>query len=473
MIKLIKNIRLYWLAAFSLLLFWLLFRAIVPFGKITYQTDFKSPSYFIGKLSPSERLLKLGDQSAIIAEPIYFSLFTPRPFSKAKVTVIFSNPPSFLELGVRLDKTIWSYNLKPVYSSLLEDLRLDKSTLVEGENFLWQKNAAYNTISDFKNNLPASNKIIVYNYPLASDYKLADSAWLPEARIIKTNLRGAYQFYTYSQGDPIVFDFSVKDINENADADPIEVNLYQGDKLVTRATLADDVDRSDTERVLRLATDKIPVGVYRLEYKANNDIITTQIKTQQSKLAFSGAVWLAETGQSTVNLYTDSAEINLQTINPRSLQTINFANQPFTLAETYKQYDFSINRFDSKIKIVSLKHGDLKIASNSLLAFSEADFFNPLLRQLPRKASDTNLGTDFILANYQPAKRLANGDWESTLEFDLSGAYREKNKYSFMLSAPQLNGQSSDFIIKQIKVDLAEPDLWQFIVKKLKNYEVK
>ncbi|MCX6792598.1 MAG: hypothetical protein NTY12_01095 [Candidatus Falkowbacteria bacterium] len=465
MTKLVKRLRLYWIIALGLLLVWLLGQAIVPWGKITYQTDFKDQSYFIGKLSPAERVTESNSGQKIIAEPVYFSLFTPRPFSKATVTLEFSNPPNTLELGVRQDKTVWNFNLKPVYSKLLESLRLDKKTIVEGDNLLWQKEKTFSSLADFNKKQPANNKIMVYNYLLANNYKLESAALLAQDRVVPINLRGAWQLYTYSQGQAIKIDFYVKDRNENSDPDTVEVNLYQGNKIIATASLVDDTKNDGTERILSLKTKNLSAGIYRLEYKANNDIVTTQIKTAQAKLAFPGSLWLAENDNKNINLYTDSQSINIQTNNPRSRQNIKFDNSEYSLASTYKQYNFSNKDFSSRIKAINFKNGDLTIASNSLLAFSEADYFNPLINQLPRNATDTNLGADYIVANYKPAKKLANGNWEVALDFDLSAAYREKNKYSLMLSAPQLDSQTSDFVVKNIRVDLAEPNLWQYISK--------
>ena len=466
MTMLVKRLRLYWLIALGLLIIWLLGRAIVPLGKITYQTDFKDQSYFIGKLSPAERVAKATVGQKIIGEPVYFSLFTPRPFNKAVVTLDFSSPSNLIELGVRRDKTLWSYNLKPVYSKFLEELRLDKKTIIEGNNLLWQKDKVFLTLADFNKKQPANNKIMVYNYPLANNYRLTSAAVLAQERIVPINLRGAFQLYTYSQGEPIAIDFYVKDRNENSDQDPVEVNLYQGNTIIATASLTDETSQNGPARVLSLKTNKLTSGIYRLEYKANNDIMTSALKTKQAKLAFAGALWLAETDKANIDLYTDSQFINAQTINPRSQQTISFNNFNFPIAETYKQYTFDSKDFSFNLKKVSLKQGDLTIAANGLLAFSEADFFNPLIRQLPNNVSTTNLGTDFIVANYPPIEKLANGDLRVRLEFDLRGAYQEKNKYSFMISAPQINSQTSDFTIKNIKIELSEPTLWQFIASR-------
>jgi len=53
----------------------------------------------------------------------------------------------------------------------------------------------------------------------------------------------------------------------------------------------------------------------------------------------------------------------------------------------------------------------------------------------------------------------------STLDIDLKGAYREKNEYRFIISAPFLRGDKPDeyLLIKNIKIELRGKSIFEKI----------
>ena len=113
----IKTMRWFWLVGLILLLGCLLWLALVPTGRIIYQTDFKHRSYVFDKLLPSQRVVKVELGQKIIAEPIYLTLYAPRPFTKAVLTIDFSDPPALVNLGVAHNKALWLYDFKTIYQS--------------------------------------------------------------------------------------------------------------------------------------------------------------------------------------------------------------------------------------------------------------------------------------------------------------------------------------------------------------------
>lgn len=122
--------RIAWLILLMLLIDWLLWQAIVPLGKMTYQIDFKQQSYAIGRLLPADRVVKDNGYQKLIAEPVYFSLYTPRAFNKAVVTVEFSNPPELVKFGVAHNKDLWNYDLKTAYAKSSEKINLAENQTV-------------------------------------------------------------------------------------------------------------------------------------------------------------------------------------------------------------------------------------------------------------------------------------------------------------------------------------------------------
>ncbi len=443
------------------LVLWLLWQAIVPLGSITYKSDLADNNYFIGKLSPSERVEQINNRPTIIGEPVYFSFFTPRPFRTAKLTMRFSGTAPLVEIGLRRDKTVWSYEMKPLYSALLEKIKADENTIIQNDVFLWQKNRRYETIEDFLKTPPPFNSVAVYRHPLPFAFSLSGSARQGATKEQSLGLRGAYQFYTYSDGNSLAFDFNVIDRNENSDPDPIEVIIYRGADRVFAQSFDDSVAKS--ERRLSIATPPLPAGVYRLELKANDDIVTTKLRTAQSKIAFSGRLWLVDAARENIILYGDGSRYSAQTLNPSSLQTIMIDDQAFAISETYEQFSLSIPNSERRLKRTVLPKGDLIIASDGLWSFTAEQFFNPTVRSMPPVSTVAELGVDYLVAKYEPVEILADGSFEQSMEFDLRGAYREKGKYSFMISAPNAALSKEPLNIKEIKIEVLEPDIYDYV----------
>lgn len=118
----LKIIRLSWILALILLMAWLLIQAIVPWGKITYETNFKKPNYVIGRFLPADRVVLSDGWPSLKAEPVYFTLFTPRLFSKASISFDFEGPAELIKLGLCRDKALWNYDLKALSDQPLEKL---------------------------------------------------------------------------------------------------------------------------------------------------------------------------------------------------------------------------------------------------------------------------------------------------------------------------------------------------------------
>ena len=107
----LKTFRIIWISLLTILIVWLLWQAIVPFGRITYASDFSKENYFIEKLLPAERVQ---DDHVIIDEPVYIAVFTTRPFYKAIIDLRFSSPTPALQIGLARNKALWHYDFKSV-----------------------------------------------------------------------------------------------------------------------------------------------------------------------------------------------------------------------------------------------------------------------------------------------------------------------------------------------------------------------
>mgnify|MGYP000630770639 CR=1 FL=1 len=174
---------------------WFLYMGLVPFGKIKYSYDFDKANSFISSISPNTRVAEIEDgRQKIIADPVYFSLQTPRKLNKAKLGIYYRSDNTaspIIETGVMVDKTIWRYDLKPVQNKIIDELCSSWNKIEEDGLLFCQKDNVFANIDEFLASSTSANKIALYNYTFDRDFVLAGYATSFEERIIDIPLIGA------------------------------------------------------------------------------------------------------------------------------------------------------------------------------------------------------------------------------------------------------------------------------------------
>ena len=153
---------------------------------------------------------------------------------------------------------------------------------------------------------------------------------------------------------------------------------------------------------------------------------------------------------------------------------MNFAGRDFVLDRPYEQYDLlAANKSNSQeIKLVK---DDVILENNGVFSLTYESLFNPNPKKINRFFA-LNDDIKYILADYEaPLDYVESGYKTKSIELNLKAAYRESNKYSFMISVPGLKANSGksasttskDYLeIKEIKLDLSGRSLWQKIFNK-------
>lgn len=457
----------------------LLFRGFVPFGHISYAYKAGKESFFISRLSPPARMGSGQDSSErIIANPVYFSLHTPRRFDKAKLNIIYrAHNLSFpiIEGGAMVDGRLWRYELKPIENKIVDDI-CSAWQKQEYDNLVFcQKEKIFSDLDSFLASSTGTNQIALYNYKLDREFLLPDYASSSETTIVDIPLIGNYQFYAYLKDEPFRFRITYNDRNAALGADPIDINVYYEDTLVHTDNYPDDGDASDRqmaggEKELKLDLGIMPAGVYKIEFRSNDDIITKKIISETEKIAFINRLNLAKT-EKKEKLYTDSRQLEALTINPDRLQTIRFGKEELTIDETYKQFSLRLDpsKATSGPLAIELNGGGLAISGNGVFCFSLASYFNPNFLKADQNLDLKNPELRYLVAGYQTPKEY-EGWKHAEIEIDLSRAYRENRRYAFMLSVPGLRADDDieDYIeISSIKADLYGQDLFALIRSKL------
>lgn len=449
---------------------WFGYMKIVPSGQISYFYDYNKPSFFIGKLSPAERVEINQTEAKIKGEPVYFSLRPPRRFERASVTIKFKNTTDrpVLELGLLNDKIAWGYDLKPLQNKIIDQLSLVWPMVYDKAGArLIEREKKYDTVEKFLSNLPPSQEIALYNYRLKNNFLLDKYSPAEARQLVNYSFRGAYQFYTYIKNEELDYVFNFTDLNINRDHDPVDIKVYSPAGLIRTEHIADDLAAS-SERQARLKIPGLKEGVYRLSFIANDDIITKQIASAQSQFALINKIWLYDNNKKPLVLYTNSRQISAQTNNPSSLGKIKVGADTLDLNKTYQQ--FSI-KTPAPIKIDSIKPGDdqefnqgkielakddIIISGDGVFSLSQADFLDPRFKSLDGNLDINGEKINYILTNYKNPS--AAGEWrQATADFDLTKAYQENGRYQFLISLPGLRAEESAkgaLLIKEIKIDL-------------------
>lgn len=449
---------------------------IIPGGVISYYNDFRDQNYFLGKLSPEERV-KSTDRilpNQIIGNPVYFSLFTPRKFDSAEMKIRYrflpEDKPLTFRAGILVDKTIWRYALQTVENPRIEALASVWSTVREGDNLLLQREKKFASIEEFIGQLPPRDQIALHDYHIQDDFQLLDYH-SGSGFILPTPIRGAYQFFTYIKDEDMDFHFDWLDLNKNKDADHISINIFSNDRLIYVKEWKDEGLPQDNGIALERNGEEVlipglPEGAYKIEVKSNDDIITRKIASPQSKIAFINKIWLSDGIRPTL-MHTNSRVLFGQTVNPGALGLVSFGRSQMDLRKTFTQYRAES---DEKINQISISKSDVQLAGKGVFSFEAEQMIDPTFKNVDDDLDADKEGINYILAKYAP---IQTGSWrEASISLDLAGAYREKGRYSMILSIPNLGAEGSSSTVLEIdslRVALKGDSLWQMILNTMER----
>lgn len=479
------KIRIFFIFCILFILSFLFYNAISPGGIKEYCHDFDEESYFISKLSPQERIIKgiKKTENILVGNPVYFSLRTLRVFDQAVFTIKYKNPDDLplIEAGILADNIIWRYDLRGLENKLLEQLRYVWDVTREEDVMFLQREKKYNSIQEFLDNPPSSEKIAVYNYDLDIEYILSDYNKRGKNEIGSNipALRGDYQFFTYIKDEKLDIEFEFFDLNQNKDEDSLDIHLYYNDTLIDNLHVDDDGVIGDTgsttrSRFAEFKLDNLPEGVYRIELRAGDDIITKRLKSNQNKLSFFNKLYIHREGMTDFKIYTDSKKVQVKTIYPGSLQILKSGDNQISIDQTYGQFEMVLPNLSSSTKYheIDIEKDGIIITGNGVFSFDPNELINPRLKKADI-GLDVNSGEiDYIIAKYDYVEREKDIIKASVI-FDLKNAYRDVYKhqlgqsgaYNFLISIPDLKIEDKKrFEIEEICLQLKGKTIKEKIV---------
>lgn len=454
--------------------------AIVPFGRITYDYSLNGRSLlggkgFFGNFTPTDRVDITGDNLKVVGDSVYFSLFTPRRFEKAKMTITYRGfdyeTYPIIEAGVMVDPILRNYRTYPVSNYILDRLSTEWKKISQGGLMLLQKEKKYDSVDDLLANPPQKEELAFYNYQHLFPYRI--DGYQANRNIINLpDLRGAYQFYTYIDNEDLNFFADFLDLNQNLDknGDAVQIYVYDSSqKAVAEYSLPDDGNKNDDGKMGAARNIKINIpglvrGVYKVEVKVNDDIVSQNIQTTQSKIAFVSRIWLYNHASRSISLWTDGPWLKAKAADPAGVGEIGLNDELLEIPETYQQYSAVFGNSQG-LNQVSVYRPETVLETSGVFAFSSEALFNPEVQKIERSSDLSRI--KYIVAGYEIPVSL--GIWkQAQVDMDISDVYREKGNTNFMISVPGLlaENQETGMEIKSIKIELTGKSL----IRKIKEY---
>ena len=429
-----------------------LYKGLIPSGKIIYKTDLFSYNDFIKPFSPGDRvsLNRKDGFIAMIADPIYFNLRTPRNFSQAKLKFLYKNlsQAPVIRAGVLIDPDLWHYYLQSFENRLIDQVNLAWESQADEEYVLFTRPGVdkFSSLNNFFKNPPAADKIAVYDVNLNLDFLISDYESEEEEILLSPNILGSYQLFTYIKDENLFFEFDFIDLNKDEAGDDVDLFLYYKNHIIDSRHLSDEDCFDDgciKENIGRLSfvLPTLPEGFYKIELRASNDIVTREIKTTQSKLVLRDKVVFADLEAEENSLFTNINNLKVKSLGPDLLQTIKLTDKDLLISKAYQQFSFALPQSEILNEMKFIPQG-LELAGSGLFSFSVESFFDPQVKNLDKDVDLDGMKIDYIVSSYKP-RNLDNNWRQVEIDFDLSQAYREEGNYAFMISAPGISGDGA------------------------------
>lgn len=443
-----------------------------PFG-ITTHYSMNKDSNKISALGPEDRVkVKTENGQKVIYQTqdlTYFTTTMPFSFDQATVRITFKNPnpDQTLSLGFK-DEQKWHYDTKLFDVPILNSLPWNKI----GQNpVLYQRDATFTNVDDFLANPPRESLIGTYNYDL--DIGTTSQSAVPnytpnqQETILTTPLRGKHVLYTYLENEPFTMQIEKQDLNWYSDPDPVTVTIYKDQDVVFQSTAEDDGIQDDSRKILPAETITIKnpgpelpeKGVYKVVIDANDDTIINRITTNLHKIVFQGPIFPAGNQSAypiiipntlPTTLYTNAFTLSALTYHSAGQQTISVGNQSYPLSMVNTS-QIIIPKDD--ITRVTLPESDAVLNGfMGYFSFDVSQFFLPTAYHiLPITKKDDVSLVDYLIADYVPSHK--EGAWQvSEQTFDVSKAYIQDGKLSWIIRAPRLEKSNREIMIKDINI---------------------
>ena len=429
-----------WVALGSLVL-WVIGNYLVPGGQVVYSWQPGKSGAFVSGLSPEQRVsLNAQGEWELVGGPAYFSVRTTRPYRSLDLTIKYRQAASQLaEVGLLTDGLLKRYSLQPLYNRVIDTLWQDPAwSKTEDQGLvLLQRHRLYNTVSDFLAHPPKSNEVAAYNYRWPEPTKIKDYQ-SGQGYDWRYPLVGTVEMLTYIKKETLQVQLAVVDFHKNnvVDEAVLELRNEQGELIATEklaGTLPVEPNKPELKQLTMIKKD-LPEGLYRLNWRASDEIQINRLLTTQSKLTFVSRLKFGSFNQA-IKVQVAGPNLKASTAEPSDLQVIKVASSSLAIDQSYHNFSWELPCLKTACELVTAK-GGLILATNGYFAPEPRALIRPAVAKIDsffRLTPQIN----YIIARYQPPK-TENGWQVATIHFDVNGVYNNEGRFGFLLDAPEM-----------------------------------
>ncbi len=263
------------IAGCVLFFLWLVWQNVIPSGYLRIENDFSqqinsslffSPQQkFISDLYPADRVSPIETDASgrcwqqFFSEPVYFKINLPRSFEKVRIKIFYQNiGQPLLQIGlmkINQGSNNWAFQLQPLENQIFDQLNWYK--IVKGGVTLWQKNKKFNTVEQFVNHLPVSERLATF------DYNLTPEAITNPKKIILWNSKTPLQYVDY--------------IISNYQSPKIEGDLKKAEaKFFINSEFSDGRQIEFMLSAPDLVKNQQTIKIYKIEAELEREPLTTE-----------------------------------------------------------------------------------------------------------------------------------------------------------------------------------------------------
>lgn len=454
-------------------LIWLARIELVPDGVFEIDHTVGDVSPYIDALAPQDRL---ADERTLIGDPVYFFLHPHRHFDLLEFELWFQNRSvPIVEFGGLVEIKPDVYDLRPIHNAIIDSLAWPTAT--DGTFTLHQKTKRYDSIDAFFADPPARENVAVYRADYGVPFRLPGYTPSPQPQTLDLSLRGRHELKTYLKNETLDLRVEYMDMNRDEGADPVTVTVFneRGEPVVD-ARAQDDGDTraqaiASPMKELRVTTQGLPEGVYKLVWNASRDIFVRKIHTTQQKLVFVGGVYLGDevayrAEPHETQAWTASKRIRAQTRHASGVQTLTREGETYDVASPYEMYTF---KTDGELRPIHVPQGDIELWFDGPLSFTREQYFQPDPHVIRPYTDIPGQGIEYILTSYQSPRAV--GDWlVQTVSFDTAPLSFEKKAWKFTFSVPDITEQDGTFTVDRINMRWhRKPFAWGDVLELLRG----
>ncbi len=430
---------------------WLADKNLALRGSLNFAMSLAHPPRFMKGPDPVERVKLNSEGITLVASPVNIIVPRPRTFENAQITVWFDpRDTDVIETGVILSSYPWIARTATIFNRLFENLSWP--SLRENGLTLWQRNPRFSSIQDFMANLPSINRIATSGVSVPHQIKIPGYVPRDTIKTYPLSARGNHTMFTYlGNGETLDMQFQFQDMNRHDDADPIAVELFDGQgKRIRRIEQVDDGEVWGSNvagrPVLIRLHEALPSGAYEIRISASDDIFLRSLATSQSKVVFRRSLYLGDTTgwsarESTrpFTLYAAGSYFGFRTPHPQAAQTINLGSHEISINAEEKRFDFSLPTAEAWTPMPLTVSSDLQIITDGFIALEPLGYFLPEPIPANSRFDPDRLGIDYIIASYKaPEHRGSIWVGHATVPiYDLVGP----GELAVLLGSPSLGAE--------------------------------